>query len=309
MARYRSIFMLAALLAFCVCSAMAQAPRYVVGILPVYDESAETLTENLPSGLTMLLYTHLREVSNLQPVLVAPGGLYDPESRDWLQEFGRKSHVDALLIARLRPTIRINERKRKLNFTVELMNVSSGEVSQKMANTDVEVATSDLFNSAEHGFLSTAAPSGFFDKLFMSPEDFEKQKIGAASLKLVNWSRDWLEAQLPRYAPIPSGSVADPFTPACAMSFRVRYVTKRGIAKGYGLLINNTDQSTSEVEGVAKFSIAGGPLVARVIVPDPPYGLPMPKLYMVSTDHSCTREEHLLTMEVGAAGEAYLRWE
>jgi hypothetical protein len=290
-------------------SAFAQANRYVVGILPVDDESAETLTETLPTGLTMLLYNHIREMPNMEPILLAPGGLYDPGSKDWIQEYGRKSHVDAMLISRLLPTLKVNDRRRRLVFAIEIMDVKTGNVSARLVDDTVEIQTSDLAMTVANGYISADERASLVASFFKNSADFEKMRIGTASLKLVDWTKSQLQSGLPALGASPSGTAADAKTPPCPMTFRIRFMTKHSIAKGYVLLANDTDQSTAINDGIASFAVPGGPLVIRAQIPDPPYGIPLSKLYQASTLHTCSSQPQSLTMEIGAAGEALLRWE
>jgi hypothetical protein len=290
-------------------NACAQGKQYVIGILPVDDESTESLTEFLPTGLSMLLYNHMLDLPNIQPVLLGPGGLYDPGSKDWIQEYGKKSHVDVLLISRLLPTIKVNDRHRRLSFAIEMMDVSTGTVSPKMVNDSVEVQTADLLTTLGTSYISSNTTSGFFANLFRDPSDFEKQHLGKAALKLVDWTNSSLQTSLPSLVVSPSGAPVNAKSQVCRMSFRIRFMTKHSIAKGYSLLAADKDQSSSVNDGIATFDTADGPLVIRVQIPDPPYGIPVQKLYQTSTIFSCSNPAHLLTMEIGAAGETLLRWE
>ena len=291
------------------CSAFAQSNRYVVGILPVDDESAESLTDTLPTGLTMLLYNHIRDMPNMEPVMLAPGGLYDPNSQDWIQEYGKKSHIDAMLISRLLPTIKVNDRRRRLVFAIEMMDVKTGKVSPKLVDDTVEIQTSDLAMTVANGYISADERASLVASFFKNSADFEKQRLGTASLKLVDWTKSQLQSSLPTLVASPSGTAAEAKTPPCPITFRIRFMTKHSIAKGYVLLANDTDQSTTINDGIAAFSIPGGPLVIRAQIPDPPYGIPTSKLYQASTILTCSSQPQSLTMEIGAAGEALLRWE
>ena len=290
-------------------SVFAQGNKYVLGILPVDDESSESLTEFLPPGLTMLLYNHIREMPNVEPVLLGPGGLYEPDSRDWIQEYGKKAHVDAVLISRLLPTIKVNNHKRRLVFAIEVMDVKTGTVTPKVVDDSVEVETVDLFTTLSTSYISSNANVGFLATFFKSPAEFEKQRLGSASMKLVNWAESSLQTTLPTLATAPSGIDSSAVGPACAITFRVRFMTKHSIAKGYSVFANDTDQSSAVNDGIANFSIPSGPLVIRVQIPDAPYGLPVQKLYQTSTVLDCAGPDHTLSMEIGAAGEALLHWE
>jgi len=263
----------------------------------------------LPTGLTMLLYNHIRDMPNMEPVMLAPGGLYDPNSQDWIQEYGKKSHIDAMLISRLLPTIKVNDRRRRLVFAIEMMDVKTGKVSPKLVDDTVEIQTSDLAMTVANGYISADERASLVASFFKNSADFEKQRLGTASLKLVDWTKSQLQSSLPTLVASPSGTAAEAKTPPCPITFRIRFMTKHSIAKGYVLLANDTDQSTTINDGIAAFSIPGGPLVIRAQIPDPPYGIPTSKLYQASTILTCSSQPQSLTMEIGAAGEALLRWE
>lgn len=286
-------------------SVFAQA-RFAVGILPVYDQSAESLTEFLPSGLAMLLYKHMSGSPFLEPVLLGAGGLYDPNSVDWNNEFGRKTHVGALLITRLYPTIRVNDRKRRLKFSFQILDVATGKLSREFTNDSVEIPTEDLFNSAVSTYVSTSS-TGFF----RSSDDFEKQKLGKAAAKLADWTIDQLPVTLTAQSVAQTANQppAQPVSATCQVTFTIRFVAKHSIAKGYTVFVNDTDQSSAVKDGIATFIMAGGPIVVRATIPDPPYGVPTEKLYQASTDLLCDSVTRTLDMDIGTAGEAILRWE
>jgi len=281
--------------------------RFAVGILPVYDQSAESLTEFLPNGLAMLLYKHMRESPTLEPVLLGAGGLYDPNSLDWNNEFGKKAHVDALLITRIYHTIRVNDHKVRLKYSLQILNVATGTLSPELTNDSVEVPKEDIFPSdaATAATYVSSNSSGFF----RSSDDFEKQKLGKAAAKLANWTIDQLPGILIAQSVAQTAGQSMPITPPCKVSFKIRFVAKHSIAKGYTVFVNDTDQSSAVNDGIATFMMAGGPIVVRATIPDPPYGVPTEKLYQTSTGLLCDGVTRTLNMDIGTAGEALLRWE
>jgi hypothetical protein len=214
-----------------------------------------------------------------------------------------------MLISRLLPTLKVNDRRRRLVFAIEIMDVKTGNVSARLVDDTVEIQTSDLAMTVANGYISADERASLVASFFKNSADFEKMRIGTASLKLVDWTKSQLQSGLPALGASPSGTAADAKTPPCPMTFRIRFMTKHSIAKGYVLLANDTDQSTAINDGIASFAVPGGPLVIRAQIPDPPYGIPLSKLYQASTLHTCSSQPQSLTMEIGAAGEALLRWE
>lgn len=286
-------------------SAVAADQRIVLGILPVYDATAESLTESFPPNLTFLMYQELLKSPDINPVLLSPGGLYEPEGEDWIIGYARKVKVDAVLVTRLLPTVRVNDRRRQIKFEVQVLDVNAGKRSLKALNDSVQVATGDLLVAA-----SNTNPSAAYRNFFGTPQEFRKQPLGKVALKLVDWTREYLTSTLTALQPTRSG--ADPLvsSPApCQVSFRVRYVTKRTSSKSYSILANDKDESSTIREGVAQFPMEPGPLAVRVQVVDAPYRMPTEPLYQDSTLLDCYSKEHTLVLEVGNAGEGLLHWE
>jgi hypothetical protein len=296
----------------CVSQTMRAQQRYVIGIMPVYDQSAEELTEFLPNGLAMLLFKHLRASTTMNPVLLSAGGLYDPSSTDWNLEYGRKAHVDALLLARIYKSTRLNDRKSRLKYSLQVMNVATGALGPEITNDTIEIATASLIESFDKktGAGASAYISSKSFGFFRSSEDFEKQPLGKAAAKLADWTIDQLPAALTAQGTKETGSAAVPAaaTP-CPVVFKVRFVAKHSVAKGYSIFADDQDESSTVSDGVGTFSIPGGPVAFRVEIPDPPYGMPTQKLYQSSTIVTCGGPQKTLNMDVGPAGEAILRWE
>ncbi len=285
-------------------SAFAANQRIVLGILPVYDATAESLTESFPPNLTFLIYQGLLKNPDINPVLLSPGGLYETEGEDWIVDYARKAKVDVVLVTRLLPSLRVNDRHRQIKFEVQVLDVSAGKRSLKALNDTVQVATSDLFAVA-----SNTNPSATYRNFFGTPQDFQKQPLGKAALKLVDWTQAYLTSTLTALQPSRSG--ADPVSSSapCQVSFRVRYVAKKTASKSYSILANDRDESSTIREGVAQFPMEPGPLAVRVQVVDAPFRMPIERLYQDSTLLDCYSKEHTLVMELGNAGEALLHWE
>ena len=297
----------------CTSRAAKAQQKYVLGILPVYDESAEELTEFLPNGLAILLFKHLRPSATVEPVLLSAGGLYDPASTDWNLEYGRKAHVDALLLTRIYKSTKINDRKSRLKYSFQVLNVSTGVLGPEMTNDTVEVATQNLFANVGKAASSVSTRAAYISSqssgFFRSSEDFEKQPLGKSAAQLADWTVGQLPAALTAQSVKETGTAATPGAPTCKVNFKIRFVAKHSIAKGYSMFANDEDESSTISDGIATFTIPSGLLAVRVEIPDPPYGMPTQKLYQSSTHVVCGGAQSTLNMDVGTAGEAILRWE
>jgi len=275
----------------------------VIGILRVYDNSARSLTDSLTPNLTFMIYRDLLENPAYQPMLLSPGGLYDPDALDWMREFAARAKVDVVLISVILPAAKVNERHSRLMFQVRLMNVANGYVSANALNDTIEVADSDLFSSVETGDISST-----YAEFFKHPKDFEKRHIGKAALKLAEWTRGYVDSALSGMRVLPTGIERPSKTTTCDIDFQISYVMKRSVSKSYTLIANSMDESSSINDGSAHFSMTSGPLFLKIQVRDAPYGTPLEHLYQVSTSLDCTTAHHYLVMEVGSAGESLLRW-
>jgi hypothetical protein len=276
----------------------ASAQRIALGIPPIYDSSSEAWNQNLLPRMTYLFYQELLKSPDIQPVLLSPGGLYDPGSSEALLDLARSSKVDALLVMRQMPSLRDGDRHRKLNFEVYILDIASGKRSLKSANNNVSVSVSDLQNTS-------LTPLGFWG----NPLEFQRQPLGKATMTLIAWTQNYLTQTLTALQP--SRSAAEPYTDStpCQMEFRVRYAAKHTASKSYSLIANDKEQSSTIREGAANFLMTSGQLGLRVQVEDAPYRMPTQSMYLSSTLLNCYDKKHTLVMELGTAGEALLHWE
>ncbi len=280
------------------------AQRIALGVPPVYDSSGEAWNQNLLPRMTYLFYQELLKMPDVQPVLLSPGGLYDPDSSDALLELARNNKVDAVLVTRQMPSLRDGDHKRKLDFEVYVLDVATGKRSLKSANMGVSVNLSDLHALGGEG-AAGAVPRSFWGNTL----EFARQPLGKASAQLFTWTQSYLTQTLTALQP--SRTAAEPYVDAapCQMDFRVRYVNKHTASKSYSLIVNDKEESVTIREGVGSFPISSGPIGVRVQVSDAPYKMPIQTMYMNSTWLNCYDKKHSLVMELNAAGEAQLHWE
>jgi hypothetical protein len=142
----------------------------------------------------------------------------------------------------------------------------------------------------------------------MAPDDrpFEKQPLGKAAKSIA----ESIRTQTISIAPSVSSSKSAPQPVAkggpCEETFGVSYGKK--ISTAYDFVVNNRDESLGMVDGLAKFSASSGSVVVRVVVHDPPYRLPVQRLYQASVYLDCGLPNRNLTLEIGPTGEAVLQW-
>jgi hypothetical protein len=285
-------------------SAAAVDKPTVIGILPVYDDSAKSLTDSLTPNLTYMIYRDLLSNPALQPVLLSPGGLYDPDATDWISEYAAKAKVDVVLISEILPCLKVNNRHSRIQFQVRLLTLSDGSLSTKALNDTLEVANDDLFSYVETTYVSSTL-AGFYK----GPKDFEKHALGKAALKLAEWTKGYIATAL-SVPDVPLTGDDPGLNPAtCGLDFHISYVKKRSISKSYTVIVNNMDQSSTINDGRAHFSMPSGPLSLRIQVNDAPYGVPIEKLYQASTILDCSSSSHNLVFEMGNAGDSLLNWQ
>jgi hypothetical protein len=276
---------------------LAQGNQVVLGILPVYDSTAERYGNHLAPNITYMLFQHFQGAPNIQPVLLSPGGLYEPTADDWITEYAQKSKVDAVLLATLLPSVKEGERHRYLQFEVQLLDVASGKRSGKASNGDVKVSLLDL------GFADTTHRN-----IWGQGQVFARQPLGKAAAKLVDWTEYYVRTTLPRMSLAASGLTA-PAPASCQVQFRVRYKQRNSSSKVYSLIANDKEESATINEGVARFPATSGLLAIQVHVEDAPLRMPTQDLYQSSTTLDCGSSNHTLVLELGSAGEGFLRWE
>ena len=269
-------------------SCQGQGKRVVIGVLPVYDNSGQSLTENLPVNLTYMIYRDLLKNEAYQPILLSPGALYDPESIDTITDYATKAKADAVLISSILPCIKVNNLKCRLQLEVKL----------------VDVATVDLLRTVAANYVSSNYAS-----FLKGPEDFEKQPLGKSAVKLVNWTDGYISSTLPTLDVKPTGVEVAGKQTTCDLDVHVRYVTKHSVSKSYTLIVNDKDETTAIKDGVGHFDMPSGPIFLRVQATDPPYGMPIEKLYQTSAYLDCSSPKRDLDLDIGSAGEMITHWQ
>jgi hypothetical protein len=292
------------LLFFFTLAAHAASPRVVVGILPFYDSSAEAISDRLAPNLAYFLYQDLLKSMDIVPVLLSPGGLYDPESEELIENYAGLLKVDAVLIGRILPSIKVNDHSVKLNIEVQMVDLATGKQGPKLTNATVQLSRNDFFANV----ASTYVNSTYVD-FYGNTKAFAKQPLGKATAKLAEWTADNLETTIQSMGTAGSGEEPKTAGGACEIGVRILYTARHAASKSYMLFANDEDQTDSAKEGTAHFSIPAGPLALRFQVNDAPYRFPTQKSYQISTSVDCSRPGQTLMIDLGTSGEARPHWE
>ncbi len=293
----RKLLLCLVLLAFA-CPAYSQAGKPVLGIMPVFDASGDATGEIFSQNLTFMLFQELR-ASNVEPVLLNPGALYNPIYPEWISEFSELAHVSSVLVTTLQPMDKPKKGSWTVNLQAVVMNVSSGKSSPPVTHR-FSVDRRDV--AVEYGYHSL-----FFDTGASRP--FAKQPLGRGAHEMAREIRAQVSGAAEYLAPgVPPAAASG--AGACDVSFKVVYKSKNANSKAYGLVVNGREESLGMKEGVVPLSgLKNGPLVVHVTVNDAPYKLPVQKLYQANDVVNCGSPSRSLALEIGPAGEALLRWQ
>jgi hypothetical protein len=294
-------------------------PKVLLGILPVLDISGEPYGEFFAQNLTYMIFDQLRGSDRVEPMLLNPGGMYSTFSDDWIQDYGQQAGVDAVLISVFPRSNRPKSDDRTLQLETQLMDLKSGQRSTKMtdntSNKVINFASIKKYElEASIAALSLTSSGSLFATLFgvgswtPAVKKFEKQPLGKAARRLAEGARDHALAQAPSLVPEGSALPHPLSRESCSIQFRVLYTHKKAASKAYDVAINDREESLGLQDGVATVLLPSGPVVARVVVRDAPYKTPIQRSYYADTYLDCSRPERTLALEIGAAGEALLRW-
>lgn len=281
-------------------SATSSAAKVVVGIMPAYDASAETYGEIFTQNLTHMLYEELQS-TGFEPVLLNPGGAYTPLDSDLINEFAQMSKVDAVLITIMQMPTKPKTGHYTLKVDAQLLDPKAGTLTAMRSYTE-NIRREEAI--VEGGYIGFAAMWGFGTG---GSRRFEKQPLGKRARSFARAIRQQAASEVPTIAPAGTAPARGASTGSCPVSFRVTYPRKNAVSKSYGLIINGKEESLWVKEGVANVSLPAGPALIFVTLADAPYRLPVQRLYASNAHIDCSKAERALVLEVGPAGEAFLR--
>ncbi|MFQ5927990.1 MAG: hypothetical protein ACE5MH_11215 [Terriglobia bacterium] len=294
-----------------------------LGICPVYDASGEGHGEVFAGNLTNMIFKQLRG-SPFEPVLLNPGGAYSPLGEEWMLEYARAARVDAVLVTTLLPSHWPRKGKAALRLESYFLNIRTGERSETLPlstrikkrhlERGLDYGTTARVASARKRRAQRGTSSGLgqlvvgMSSYYAPSREFEKQPLGKAAKKLAKALVANSQLHVPRL--VASGTAHAVSSPAasCEVIFRVLYAGTRAASKNYYLTINDQEETLGIVDGVVKVQAASGLVVVHAAVKDAPYKRPVQRSYAANTYLDCGRRERTLVLEIGAAGEAFLRW-
>jgi hypothetical protein len=305
------LFLCLAAFSFFSC-AQENSKKIWVGILPVADASGEPQAEIFGQYLTGRIFHELQSTS-IEPVLLNPGGLYNPLSSGWTIEFSHRIGVDLVVISSILPTDKPKKGNWTLKVQTELMEISTGKTSVTVLHTfdiDRRVVLSDYWKTGRtdspRDYLHGGSDTGTHMVLF-GDKPFEKQPLGAAAKDTAESIRKFVVATAPELTANRSAPAMVVKGGPCEVMFGVRYSKRKSTA--YDLYVNGRNESIGMVDGISKLSLNSGPILVHVTVHDVPYRLPVQHLYQANSYVNCSAQNHTLALVIGPTGEATLEWE
>ena len=280
----------------------APTAKISVGILPVYDASGENYGEVFTQNLTQMLFDELKG-TDYEPVLLNPGGAYTPLDSDLIKEFAQMAKVDAALITVLQIPTKPKSGPYTLKLDAQLLDPKTGKVTDMRSYTD-NIRREEAI--VEGGYVGFGAMWGWGTG---GSRRFEKQPLGKRARNFAKAVRQQTVSTVPSFASTGSAQVPVASSTSCEVSFRVNYPRKNAISKSYGLIINGKEESLWLKEGIATMSMRSGPALVLVNLADAPYRLPVQHLYAANTYVECSKGSQALALDIGPAGEAFLRWQ
>lgn len=296
------LLMLVAAVMFAQAPPPAPAPtRAYIGVLPVFDASGEMHGELFCRHLTWMIYDELRKSSlNVEPMLLNPGGVYNPISPDWYLDYSKTAGVDGVIVA----TLQTADKPKKgtygtLKVDMQLVRVSDGHASSTYTSSaqiekryldDVEMEHQGLFFSTGSSRPYEKQPIGKVARSMA--QDIVRQALAAANILIDRRSAPAVVSH----------------TGTCPVDFRFNYTSKKAISKVFTLIINDRELSLTAKDGIVNTDLPAGPVIVQGAVNDAPYKLPVQHWYQANTYLDCDQAKKDLALDIGPAGEAYLDW-
>jgi hypothetical protein len=282
----------------------APARKMLLGILPTFDAGGEAHGEIYTQNLTSMLFEEFR-TDTIEPVLLNPGGMYNPLSTELILEYGRDAGVDGVLITSLQRTEKPKHGDWVLKVTAQLMEMKDGKTSEEFLSTQY-LKSKDVV--VEHGHVGWMTMAGWATA---GSRPFEKQPLGKSARRV---AQDFKTQAAPRSLSLISGRSAPPVgarpaaaTAPCNVNFHVAYIKQKAVSKAYDVAINGREESLNIKEGYVAVSLPTGPVFVHTSVKDAPYKMPVQHLYQMNTYLDCGAPQHDLVLEIGPAGDAVLR--
>lgn len=296
---FRVLILLLLLPAFPIMAGAQKGNVVRVGILPTFDEGGDTFGPVFGQHLTMMLFRDLEEQRAMVPVLLNPGGVYTPSSDEWISDYGQRAGVDEVLITALQKADAPPRGNWTITVRSELVNMSTG----KRSGPWTQSATIEKRNAMlDYGYDFYIKNVAFIDP----SKSFEKQPLGKRARLIADAIAEGVPSRIAA-TPTPDTESAGPGS--CPVNFNIKYSSKHAASHAYTAVINGKDESLGIKDGVLPLTLNSGPLLIQAIVQDAPYKLPKQPIYQANTYVSCSAPQRNLVLDIGAAGEALLKWQ
>ena len=288
-------------LLFCQHTAGADKANLVrLGILPTFDEGGDAFGPVFAQHLTMMLFRDLEQQRTVIPVLLNPGGVYTPSSDEWISDYGQQAGVDEVLVTALQKTDTPKNGNWTITVRSELVEIASGKRSTPWTQSaSIEKRNAVLDYGIDYYVHSVA---------FVDPaKQFEKQPLGKRARTIADAISDGVPARItvsPAHASEPQQGSGQ-----CPVNFQIKYSSKHAASHAYTAIVNGKDETLGIKDGVLPLTLNSGPLIIQAAVQDGPYKLPKQAVYQANTYVSCSPAQHDLVLDIGAAGEALLKWQ
>jgi hypothetical protein len=288
--------------------------KRILGIMPAFDTSGDSFGQQFAQNLTAMVYDKLGGAP-FEIVMLNPGGLYSPLIPESMLEYTQSAGVDTVLVMTLLPTDKPQKGDFILHVEAKLMNATdakelgtaaySAKVSHNDALLDATKAGLDYGSSSSNTMRQGRNIYSAMTRTNGS-RPFEKQPLGKAALGMA----DGIHNQLLTQVQVPKGDrIGAPAGGACTMSVNVKYTAKKAFSRAFDILVNGENQSLWTKDGVTTLqNMKAGPIFLQISVADPPYRTPVQDLYQANTVLDCSRPERQLSLEIGAVGDALLKW-
>lgn len=280
--------------------ASPQAESTAVGVLPVYDGSQAPFGETMAPTLTLLLF---KQLSQLEPVLLNPGGLYTPGDVQSILDYARAVGIRSLIVSTLKSPESGPDRDPFLIAEAFVVDLGSGKPSRTVT-ARTRVSKSDLEKKNGDVPLWALGASAVTGQEVQAP----RQPTGKAAGELAASLAGQLKSDLGTRPPA-STSPRTARDQKCDFEFRVYLTQQKVRASNYTIAINGREESSNIVEGLLRLQPAqSGRVMVNVTVKNPPTRVPVQSTYLANTTLDCGRPSRSLVLEIGPEGEGALVW-
>ena len=287
----------------------ARAQKVVVGIAPAFDAGGEEFGEPLVQHLTLFTYQDLLGSSQFAPVLLSPGGVYNPLDTSWLTDYVQdRPEIDLLLVPVLKPTV-VDKNTSTVTVELSLLDAHTGATKSTWTLTETTRDKNAWVAKGQSMVMSAAGDrSQRYGVSMPSPtSDFEKQPIGKTTEHLATQVKDTLAAHLGGFTKAAGDKSEPQGSGACPVHVKITYSYKHAVSRSYTMLANGLDETSNIADGVVTFKADEGPMLLQFTVNDAPYRMSKEPLYQLSAMHSCNYQT--LVIDLGQQGDAHQHWE